>query len=367
MFAAAYRRILVAAILFWAAAASFNGFYRQYHFAEGFDARGDFKAMIDGTASRPFIFRRLVPVTANLIDRVTPQRVKDRLSAARSQSGKPFYQVFFDTSEALDPNYSYRYLVTYFIVFLAVWVAACGLYEVCRNEGIPRAPALAASSATILVFPYLGSEAFTTTYDYVELAFFALAFLVARKGNWWWLIPIVFFATLNKESFVFFLVTLYPLLRSKLPRWKAASVLAFLEVIGLGVYMYLRKAYAGNPGGTTEFQAWAQLARLAHISSRVFSLAHFYGLPVPVVDTLLPIALVAATIWRAWPRLALPVRRNFQMATVINLPLYFLWGGTGEIRVLSMLFIPAHLCLGWVLSAMDGPAARLPVAGSEPA
>lgn len=358
-FAVAYRRILFAAILFWAAAASFNGFYRQYQFGESSDRRGDFKAMIDGTASRPFIFRRLVPLTANLVEKLTPQRIKDRLSVMHAQSGKSLYQLFFDSPEALDPAYSYRYLVTYLFIFFMVWVAAGALYKVCRSEGIQRVPALAASVATILVFPYLGSEAFETMYDYPELAFLALAFLVARRCRWWWLIPLVVLGTLNKESFVFFLITLYPVIRPKLSRWKAVSALAFLEAIALCIYLYMRTVYAGNPGGNAEFQAMLQLARLGHISGRIFSVAHFYGVPVPVVDTLIPLGLVTLTIWRAWPRLSLMARRNFQMATVINLPLYFLWGGTGEIRVLSMLFVPAHLCLGWVLSEADAsPAAR---------
>src|SRR4051812_4978175 len=72
-----------------AAAASFSSFYEKWHFREaggrGFDRGVEFSQMIDGTARRPYIYRQLLPDTANVLVRVLPV---DALSRRISQRTK---------------------------------------------------------------------------------------------------------------------------------------------------------------------------------------------------------------------------------------------------------------------------------------
>ncbi|HXB61354.1 MAG TPA: hypothetical protein VNU94_00720, partial [Acidobacteriaceae bacterium] len=62
------------------AAVSFSGFYAKWHFNEA-DVPGDnsaasFESMVDGTAQRPVIYRRLIPEMDNFADRHTPAATK---------------------------------------------------------------------------------------------------------------------------------------------------------------------------------------------------------------------------------------------------------------------------------------------------
>ena len=89
-------------------------------------------------------------------------------------------------------------------------------------------------------------------YDYGELLFFSLAILFAYRGNWIALLMITPFAECNKESFLFFLITLFPLLMIKLSK-KKATITTIAAVIMSGItYLKILSIYSDNLGSMVE-------------------------------------------------------------------------------------------------------------------
>ena len=79
----------------------------------------------------------------------------------------------------------------------------------------------------ILLFPYFLTRG-GFFYDFPELAFLVIAVWMALKFNWWWMLPLVALAAWNKESFLLFVPSLYPLIRLKSSRMRALAATAAL-------------------------------------------------------------------------------------------------------------------------------------------
>ncbi len=148
-------------LFFVAAAASFNGYYDKWRFREaGTSAsmqEASFDAMVDGTAARPFVYRQLLPMLANWIDRRVPEQTKDRLFAARDPLGAPLRERLFSSPVAQNRAYFLRYWIVYAAVFLFAWISVYAMYLLCKSVGY--APETAALSAIIMVLlmPYFMS------------------------------------------------------------------------------------------------------------------------------------------------------------------------------------------------------------------
>src|SRR5882762_9414630 len=97
------RRTLYGFVLFFAAAAAFNGFYTKIGFREGDPARG-FEAIIDGSGARPYVYRQLIPLITEAAARTIPQGVQQKLATLHSDDGKGFYASLFSSPTALKPT-----------------------------------------------------------------------------------------------------------------------------------------------------------------------------------------------------------------------------------------------------------------------
>lgn len=347
-------------LFFVAAAASFSGYYQKWHFAEadvpGDDSWASIETMLDGTAHRPSVYRRLLPDTANWIDRVAPQGMHDWLDRADS-GDEPFLYAISASATANDPRYAFRYRVVYLETFLCALIAVYAMYMVC-SELWPESPgAVFAPVIVILLLPYFmtGGGFF---YDYPELAFFALAAWAALRCRWWWLIPIAALGTWNKETFLLFLITLYPLLRRNTTRRAAALRVGVLCAVSLAVLMPIRLHYAQNAGGGMD----ALGLRLANFyldpQSLFFATEETYGQRLPSANTLLPTALLAWTAIRGWKELPEAIQRHAKIAAAINLPLYIFFCNPGELRNLSMLYIVLLLVVAANLNRRFHPGAE---------
>ena len=334
-----YLRVCCFVLFFAAASASFSGYYQKWHFAEadvpGDDSWASIETMLDGTAHRPSVYRRLLPDTANWIDRVAPQAVHDWMG----RTDEPILYAISASATASDPRYAFRYRVIYIETFLCALMAVYAMYFVC-SEVWPGSPgALFAPVILILLLPYLmtGGGFF---YDYAELAFFALAVGVALRFQWWWLIPLAAVGTWNKETFLLFLVTLYPLLRRNASRGAAALRLGVLCVVSLAVLIPIRLHFAQNPGGGMEAWWWPrQMSFYLHPHNLFFATEETYGLRMLSASTVLPMALLTWTAVRGWKWLPEAIQQHARIAAAINLPLYIFFCNPGELRNLSMLYV----------------------------
>ena len=173
-------------------------------------------------------------------------------------------------------------------------------------------------------------------YDFGELLFFTLAVFFALRGNWLALIIISPFAEYNKESFLFFVMTLFPLLAVKLGNKKAAVTIIFSAFISGCVYLYVSNFYAGNAGGSTEIHL---MDHIKDLTGGWTELEVTYGVFIGQGMFLPHVLLVSWIFKNSWNALPKEWKNHIKLAAAINIPLYLLFCATGELRNLSMLYM----------------------------
>ena len=323
-------------------ASAFSAFYEKWHFREqgarGTDLIAEFDRMIDGTANRPYVYRQLLPAMANSMVRVLPVeaigshlslRAKDKISDALNLRGK---------------RYPVQYVIIYIATYLSALLATFVLYRVCRAGGLRKPVAAFSAVIFMLLFPLVGVKG-GYFFDFPELLFMALAAWMALEFDWWWIIPVAALGTWNKESFLLFMLTLYPLFRRRYSRLTAILGVGVLVVVCIAVYLPIRLRYAHNPGGTVEWHLQEQVTFLLHPFTVDNLIDRTYDLMFPAFSSPIPLAILVWTVWRGWHLLPPWAKRHAQIAAVINVPLYLLFCMPGEFRDLSLLFIAFLLVL----------------------
>ena len=326
-----------------ASAASFSSFYEKWHFRErgarGFNPVANFDSMIDGTANRPYIFRRLLPDAANWLTRALPtatlshripERAKQKISAAFNLSAK---------------TYPVQYLIVYIATYLAALFATFALYLVCTAADLPPPVAVFTPVTFMLLFPLFGIKG-GYFFDYPELLFMPAAVWIALRFEWWWIIPVAALGTWNKESFLLFMFTLYPLLRRRYSPFTSLLAVCVLITVCVATYLPIRLQFAHNPGGTVEFHLKDHIAFYLHPFQMDTWIDRTYDLMFPALSAPIPTLLLIWFVWRAWRLLPPWLRRHAQIAAVINFPLYVLFCQPGEYRDLSLLYISFLLVIG---------------------
>jgi hypothetical protein len=319
-----------------ASASSFSAFYEKWHFREpggrGFDPVASFGQMIDGTANRPYVYRQFVPDIANAlahaspivaISRHIPDRAKQKIDKAFDLPSKP---------------YPVQYLIAYIATYLAALLAVFALYLACRAASL--SPPVSAFTAVIfmLLFPLFGVKG-GYFFDYPELLFMAAAAWIALQFEWWWIIPIAALGTWNKESFLLFIFTLYPMIRRRRSRNSSLVAVCVLVAVCAAVYLPIRIHFAQNPGGTVEWHLRDQISFYLHPFAMDTWIDRTYDLMFPALSSPLSTLLLIWLVWRTWRFLPSHIQRHGQIAALINVPLFFLFCQPGEFRDLSLLYI----------------------------
>jgi hypothetical protein len=358
-------------ILFTVSAASFAGFYEKWHFREAFPERGipttglSLDVILDGTASRPFVYRQLLPAIANGIDSITPATFKDRLYTFRTSHGKLLRERFFLSPMARSQQYFFRYAVIYALTFVFALIATVAMFALVRDQGFDSLTAGAAASILILLVPvFMSIGGFY--YDYVELAFLVLAVLIALRSHWALIIPLALLATWNKESFLFFVPCLYPLFRGRLSRGLSLVATVAGGLASCIIVFALHSHFAPNPGGPIEFHLGDQISFLLHPMGMFVPRDETYGfVGLPSLNPI-TLAIVIFLIYEGWRGLSRVIRRFTLCAAIINLPLYFLFCEPGELRDLSFLYASLLLLIAVQLrNAEVGQNLRLPLEGNS--
>ncbi len=344
-----YHRLCCFTLFFIAASASFNGFYTKYHFFDyGPQAVVPLSlpAMVDGTGFRPFVYRQMLPTAADWIDSATPAPAKSWLYNLKLDDQK-LPNVIFDSPVARTETYFFRYLIVYLATFLFAFLAVYAMHLLCNEMDMNPVAAVFAPVVFILLLPYIQSHG-GFDYDFVELAFMAFAAWAALKFDWWWIIPLAALGTWNKESFLFFIPTLYPIIRQRSSQLSAAIGIGVLCLVSGSVYSPIHARFSQNPGYTAAFGLPLQIRFLLHPARWIFGHPPFdvtYGLLLVPACSLVPMALLVWTVLRGWRHLPQVIQRHGKIAAAINIPLYLLLGNPGELRGLSLLYVTFMLLL----------------------
>jgi hypothetical protein len=343
--------LLLHCTFFWmVAAASFSGYIGKWGLRDN-TARFNLEAMLDATADRPFVYRQLLPLIANAADRVVPERVKARVAAKLNPS-----KVFVKTYGAAKPAVSFRYVVVYYLSFLSLLASLLLLHRIALDAGMGRLAAIISPTVLSLAFPYMQTLG-GYFYDTAELMFFCLAYWLVSRKHIAWLFAILVPATLNKESFLFFIVTLLPLLLAGFPRKKAVGIAAAAVLVSGLVNVAVKLQFAHAGGSPVEVHLANNLA--GYLSAQTYGQMELtYGIMGPRQAFALTLILIATVFVRGWRASPQEVRQHILLAAAINLPLFALFAAAGELRNLSLMFVGFAILIGKALEAE--PARQAP-------
>lgn len=353
-----FHRMCLVVLLVVVSASSFSAFYEKWHFRErgarGTDLIAEFDRIIDGTASRPYIYRQLLPDIANSLTRVlpvdaisrrVPQRARDRISVAFNLSSKA---------------YPAQYLIFYIATYLSALLASLALYRVCTAANVAEPTALFATVVFMMLFPLFGVKG-GYFFDFPELLFMAVAAWMALKVDWWWMIPVAALGTWNKESFLLFMFTLYPIFRQRRSRRNSLMAVGVLVAVCAAVYLPVRLHFAHNPGGAVEWHWKDQISFFLHPFQLDTWIDRTYDLPFPALSAPIPMLLLIWTVWRGWRFLPYWLTRHALIAALINIPLFLLFCQPGELRDLSMLYVSLLFILAFNLEEWMGSTRLQPM------
>ncbi|MFZ1107979.1 MAG: hypothetical protein WAN43_06505 [Rhodomicrobium sp.] len=318
-------------IVFWmTAAAGFCGFIVKRGL--GIEPGYTIDKMLDGTADRPFVYRRLVAALANAISSVLPDSTKEYLLVNLFPDYlHPTIPVFQD----LDMNF--RVFLVYNITFLFVIITLYLFRQVLLDAGHRNLCAVLASMSLVLAFPYIQTIG-GFFYDWSELAFLSAAYLFAFRGSIVPLFILVIPATLNKETFLFFLPTMVPLLLNHFRLSRVVLITGSLIFISGVINILVKSYYAGSPGEVAVTHFIGNLYGYQRLGS--YLIYEFtYGIVSPAGMSLVTLAIVSLLVARGWGGCNATVRRHILIAGVINVPLFFIFAETGELRNWSLMFI----------------------------
>lgn len=322
--------LLLCACYWIVAAAGFSGFAGKWGLRDG-DHRSGVEVMLDATATKPFLYRQFVPMLANYVNNIAPQQFKDRVLSIDPS------QTFTRMVDAVKPSIHFRYVIVYYASYIALFLSLFTLRQLLIDLGVRNIVSIVAPMVFVLAFPYLQTKG-GYFYDFTELLFASLAFLAAIRGRVDLLILVTLLATLNKETFIFFLPALYPVLRYKLST-KSALNAVFLAMLMAGIVNVLFKlVFIHANGGAAELHFIENME--AYLQPwTYFGHEKTYGIVGPSGAFFGTIIVISIIVLRAWNHCQMQVRQHLCIAAAINFPLFFVFGWIGELRGLSLLFI----------------------------
>ncbi|MGV8073718.1 MAG: hypothetical protein AB2L11_04055 [Syntrophobacteraceae bacterium] len=324
--------ILLLIVIFWiVAAAGFSGFYNKWTLREDSPRFRVFgiEQMLNASAHKPFVYRQLVPMLTSLAYQITPDEVHDLVVKTAHEK--------FNFIPSINPELRFHYIVVYCISFLSLFSSLFVLREIALDAGAGKVAAVFAPMSFALTFPYLQTVG-GFFYDMTELFFLSLAFLMASRFRVLLLFALVLPATLNKETFIFFIPTLYPLLRPHCSMRKSLIVISG-AVFAAGIVNTLMKlAFIDAPGAVAKFHLWHNLEACINPWFYI-RMENTYGMIGPGGMFIGTLAVVLIILFRGWSPCPPVIKRHLLIASVINLPLCILFAYPGELRNLSFLFI----------------------------
>lgn len=336
------------AILFYIVSAAANyGFMNKWALRDHGDDRFSFQTMLDGNATRPFVYRQLIPRVANTADLLVPESIQDQI--IRTVNIPKFYNSKIQLSEA--DEYAFRYRVVMLLNFGGLFLALILLRIFLLKCGYSRQAALFAPVLFILAFPYLETVG-GYFYDCWEIVFFTAAVLLAWQGHWLALVVLSCAATLNKESFLFLIPTLFPFLCAHFSKKKSATLVLMAGGISLATNLLVKFAYSYNPGGMVEFNLQQHIRALLSPGS-LFDVEVTYGMISPRGFSIITVLLLIYLVKFGRSGLSRPMQQHAWIALAINLPLYFLFCWPGELRNLSLLYPTAVALLAGCIQRID--------------
>lgn len=327
------KKLMLIFLILTVTSAGFCGFFVKWAFRDG-DPELGFEVMMDGTAKRPFVHRQLLPVIVKNTVEFIPENTKEKLQTKLENKNQ--IEILFAQSN-IPKNLLLEYCLMYIICFIIFFAAICILRSVLIEITQDKVAGTAGALLFALLFPFLEVVG-GYYYDFAEILFFFLAVKFALHKNFIAFLILAPVAEFNKESFLFFIPTLYPLFRKNFDVKKSAVITLTAMLFSGITYLFVRQMYLNNPGGSADLQLWNHLDQMFDISS-YFMTASTYGLPLGTRIFFFHVIYVIWIVKNYFHKLSDDWKLHAKIALFINGVLYILFIAPGELRDLSMLYI----------------------------
>lgn len=346
----ATKEALILLIYMSASAMTLNIFMQTRSFEEGSTEFG-FAAMMDGSASRPYVYRQLLPIIANSAVELVPEQERsafvkyhlDKYHLKQQYFGRAKFQN--NGTEEWSP----RYAIMYHIIFAANFISLLGLTYLLRhliqeNTGVDGLLSAIAPVGFLALLP-LSFMHGNFYYDFPELFFLAALLVTATTSRFYWWVLLLPLAVINKESNILVPLLYLPVIYYQARRsLNAISSIGLAFILALAAYLFIKTSYAENPGGDTIWQLWKNVEFWLS-PGNYFLWNDFYvpGIPFPRGLNILLILIITSLTVTAWKNLTPQIKALFLMSLIVNLPLWLLFCHQDEMRNLSFTFLPIFL------------------------
>lgn len=298
----------------------------------GVNGKATFEKMLTGTAYKPYVYRQLLPATANLLAPYV-----DGMAALRL--GRRLENIVEDRFFRAQLNgrlYPRQVILILLMMYLSLTGFAGALFFLVRDFGYSRFIQYALPPAALLAsMVYFG---FGYMYDFTHIFLFTLGLWLMHRRAWGPYLLVFAIGVANKETTILLTVVfvIYHWSRMRRPRLLAltAAQLAIFAAIQGG----LRYRFRGNEGGAVEWHFPDVVATFRELG------AHSPGLLLAWAAIL---ALIAVLIIRGWKQKPGLMRCGLWLLPLF-LPLLVFWAYPLEIRdalelfpVIAILVLPA--------------------------
>lgn len=323
-------------VLFWVvSSASYSGFASKWGLLDG-HYRNNLERMLNGTAHRPYVYRQLLPTMANSIERLMPPTIVSKVAEAY-QFGPFKYYIKANNLVNKSVSYKFRWIIVYWAGFGFLFLSLFVMREVLLHYDLGKLTSALAPCILSLSLPIIQTIG-GHVYDFSELFFMSLAVLLTLKKRYFYLLIVAAIATFNKETFLLFILTLYPFVREDQSKFRAHAYFVLQLGIALFVNIWIKTLFSNNQGGAMEFHLLDNFKNYLNPIT-YFQVDDSYGLFAPRGFNIINLLLLYVLIHVAWRSLNDGQKKHAFIALIINLPLFFLFCATNEIRNLSFLYI----------------------------
>ncbi len=314
-------------------------------------------------AERPFAYRVLVPLVVNKISEAIPESEKQKLTGELNR-GAHFETRYFrgDGKVRWTVDFSFAYYLIYYLDFASLFLALVFLRAIL--VGLPGNSPIAATfvplaACVVLPVSFLHGGYF---YDFPELLFLTLGFLLAFRGPVFPLIVLLPIATANKETAVLLPTLVLPILWLRFGAKKAKLVWLSGTALAGCTLLLVRATVESSKGTPMEFHLVDHLIFWLNPSTYIpFTSIIAPGIPFPKPQNILCVVALTGILWTGWRFLSVLERRLVALSAALNIPLVLLFAEPGEFRDLFLMFVPFAIASSRFFSeTLDESSSREP-------
>jgi hypothetical protein len=295
----------------------------------GDNGKATIERTLTGTAYRPYAYRVLLPVTANLLAPLVDGPTALRLGRqSESILGERFFRARLNGR--LFPR---QVILLLGMMYLSLVGFAVSMWFFLRDLGYGFG--LRYALPPLLLLTSLLFSGFGYIYDFTLLCLFTLGLWLMYRQAWGWYLLAFALGTLNKETTILLSLVFVLYFLRRMPRRKFALLLA----AQVGLYAVLqglvRYRFRNSPGGLVEWHLPDQIATFRAIAGSAPWLFAVWAAAIAVIIVLI------ARGWRRKPEYI----RYAMILVPIFLVLFILWGYPLEIRAMLEVLAPVVILM----------------------